>query len=160
MNDTWELDLMDVQNLAKYNDSHKYLLSAIDVFSKYLHIVPLKSKTGPAVASAFLSIFDDAKYKKTHRTRPISVRTDRGKEFLNKHFQDALKSENIEFQLCRNPDVKCAVIERVHCTLRDKLYKYFTYKNTYKYIDVLPKFVKAYNDRSFYDWHGAIKSDQ
>jgi hypothetical protein len=83
MNDVWEIDLIDVQNLSKYNDSHKYLLSAIDVFSKYLHILPLKSKTGPAVASAFLSIFDDPKYKKPLRTRPIWVRTARGKEFLN-----------------------------------------------------------------------------
>jgi len=30
-------------------------------------------------------------------------------------------------------------------TLRDKLYKYFTYKNTYRYIDVQPEFVKGYN---------------
>jgi len=30
--------------------------------------------------------------------------------------------------------------------IRDRLYKYFTYKNTYRYIDVLPKFVRAYND--------------
>jgi len=38
------------------------------------------------------------------------------------------------------------VVERAHRTIRDRLYKYFTYKNTCRYIDVLPKFVKAYND--------------
>jgi len=57
-----------------------------------------------------------------------------------------LKREGIQFQVCRNPDVKCSVVERAHRTIRDRLYKYFTYKNTYRYIDVLPKFVKAYND--------------
>ena len=31
--DLWELDLVDVQTLAKHNDSHRYLLTAIDVFS-------------------------------------------------------------------------------------------------------------------------------
>jgi len=36
-------------------------------------------------------------------------------------------------------------VERVNRTLRDKLSRYFIYKNTYKYIDVLPKFVKEYN---------------
>ena len=36
-------------------------------------------------------------------------------------------------------------MERVNRTLSDKLHRYFTYKNTYKYIDVLPKFVKGYN---------------
>jgi len=57
-----------------------------------------------------------------------------------------LKGEGIQFQLCRNPDVKCSVVERAHTTIRVRLYKYFTYKNTYRYIDVLSKFVKAYND--------------
>jgi len=52
----------------------------------------------------------------------------------------------IQFQVCRNPDLKCAVVERVHRTIRDSVPKYFTYKNTYRYIDVLPKYVKAYND--------------
>jgi len=74
------------------------------------------------------------------------VRTDKVKEFLNKHFQEMLKREGIQFQVCRNPDVNCSAVERAHQTIRDWLYKYFTYKNAYRYIDVLPKFVKAYND--------------
>ena len=57
-----------------------------------------------------------------------------------------LKREGIQFQVCKNSDVKCSVVERSHRTIRDRLYKYFTYKNSYRYIDVLPKFVKAYND--------------
>ena len=57
-----------------------------------------------------------------------------------------LKHEGIQFQVCKNPDVKFSVVERVHCTLREKLNKYFTFKNSYRYIDVLHKFVKAYND--------------
>ena len=73
------------------------------------------------------------------------MRTDKGKEFLNTHFQTLLKREGIEFQVCRNPDVKCAVVERVNRKLRDKLYRYFTYKNTYRYKDVVPEFVKVYN---------------
>jgi hypothetical protein len=126
---------MDVQNLAKYNDKLMYFLSVIDVYNKFLHIVPPKSKTAPAVASAFTYILNDP------RRLPIWVRTDRGKEFLNKTFQDSLKREGIQFQVCKHPDVNCSIVERVHRTIRDKLYKYFTNRN--KYIDVLPKFVKA-----------------
>ena len=40
--DVWESGLVDVQSLAKHNDGHRYLLTVIDVFSKFLHIVPLK----------------------------------------------------------------------------------------------------------------------
>ena len=141
--DVWECDLVDVRALGKYNDKYVYILSVIDVFSKFLHLVPLKSKTGTAVSSAFQSIFKDPRYS---TRRPIWLRTDKGKEFLNRQFQDTLKREGIQFQVCKNPDVKCSVVERAHRTIRDKLYKYFTYKNTYRYIDVLPKFVKAYNN--------------
>jgi len=40
--DVRESDLVDVQSLAKLNDGHRHLLTVIDVFSKFLHIVPLK----------------------------------------------------------------------------------------------------------------------
>ena len=122
-----------------YNDYHRYLLQVIEVFSKYLHSIPLRTKTGKEVASALESILQDPKYTKPIRRRPVWVRSDKGKEFLNTHFQTLLKREGFEFQVCRNPDVKCAVVERVNRTLRDKLYRYFTYNNTYRYIDVLPK---------------------
>ena len=42
--------------------------------------------------------------------------------------------------------MKCAIIERKHRAILDKLYKYFTYNNTYRYIDVLKKFDRNYND--------------
>jgi len=37
----------------------RYLLSVIDVFSKYLHVVTLKPKTGPSVTAAFQSVLKD-----------------------------------------------------------------------------------------------------
>jgi hypothetical protein len=109
-------------------------------------MVPLKSKIGTAVASAFESILKTPKYSKPVQRRPVWVSTDRSKEFLNKTFQDMLKREGIQFQVCRNPYVKCAIVERVQRTIRKKLYKYFTYKNTYRYIDVLHAFVQGYNN--------------
>ena len=57
-----------------------------------------------------------------------------------------LRDEGIQFQVYRNPDLKYAVVERAHRTIRDRLFTFFTYKNSYRYIDNLPKFVKAYND--------------
>ena len=72
------------------------------------------------------------------------MQKDRGKEFLNRPFQDMLKRECFQFHVCRNPDVKCAVAKRAYRTLRNKLYRYFTYKNTLRFVDVLQQFVKAY----------------
>jgi len=87
----WECDLLDVQAYAKYNDKYRYILSVINVFSKFVHLIPIKTKNRPSVASAFRSIFNDPKYS-TGR-RPICVRTDKGKEFLNKHFQGMLRTK-------------------------------------------------------------------
>ena len=101
-------------------------------------MVPLKSKT-------FQSVLKDPPYSKPFKRRPIWVRTDKGKEFLNESFQKLLKREGIQFQVCRNPDIKCSIVERVQRTVRDKLYKYFKHKNTYRYVDVLSDFVSVYN---------------
>ena len=95
-------------------------LSVINVFSKYLYLVPVKSKNGPSIASAFRSIFHD------DSCRPVWVLTDKGKEFLNKQFQDMLRYEGIQFQVCKNPDLKCAVVERAHRTIRDRLQVLYT----------------------------------
>jgi len=56
--DVWEFDLLDIQVYAKHNDDYKYILSVIDIFSKFLFLVPVKAKSSPAVTTAFLSIFD------------------------------------------------------------------------------------------------------
>jgi len=100
----WECDLLDVQSYTKYNDNYKYILSVIDIFSKFHILISVKTKSGPAVTAAFLSIFDDK--TKLPSRRPVWVRTDKGKEYLNKHFQVMLRDEGIQFQVCRNPDVK------------------------------------------------------
>jgi len=76
MMDVWECDQVDVQALGKFNDNYNYI-SVIDVFSKFLHMVPQRSKIGTEFASAFTSIFEDS----SRRRLPVWVQTDNGKEF-------------------------------------------------------------------------------
>jgi len=68
------------------------ITSIIDVFSKFLFLVPVKKKSCPVVTTAFLLIFDDDDRKKIQGD-PYGQ--DKGKEFLNKHFQDMLRDEGI-----------------------------------------------------------------
>jgi len=74
--DVWGCDLVNVRALEKFNNRYVYILSAIDFFFKFLHMVPLRSNPGTAVTSAFQSIFKDPRY---FRRRPVWVRTDKGK---------------------------------------------------------------------------------
>ena len=118
--------------LRKIKDNHRYILSFVDVFSKFLYMILVKTKSGRLVALALRSIFDERKYSSR---RPIWVRTNKGKEFLNNPIQDTFRDEGgIQVQVCTNPDLKCAVVESVHRTIRDRLYKYFTLKHNYRYL--------------------------
>ena len=42
----WGVDLADMQSLSRYNKGFKYLLCAIDLFSKYAWVIPTKDKKG------------------------------------------------------------------------------------------------------------------
>ena len=52
----WGVDLADMQSLSKYNKGIKYLLCAIDLFSKYAWVVPLKDKKDTNIVNAFQKI--------------------------------------------------------------------------------------------------------
>ena len=49
----WGLDLADMQSLSKCNKGIKYLLCAIDLFSNYAWVVPVKDKKGTSIVNAF-----------------------------------------------------------------------------------------------------------
>jgi hypothetical protein len=74
----WQSDLLDLQTFARHNNNYRYVVSVIDLFSKYLHLVPLKSKTGADVAEAFGSILRDSRYMKPRVRRPLVAQTDKG----------------------------------------------------------------------------------
>ena len=59
INEIWAADFMDMQAFLKDNNGIKYLLTVIDIFSKFVWIVPLKRKTGQEVANAFSKILKE-----------------------------------------------------------------------------------------------------
>jgi hypothetical protein len=139
IDDLFQVDLIDLRSLKKHNDGISYILVVIDVFSKYTWVRPLKSKSGADVAGAFEDIFSaDGRI-------PVNIQSDKGGEFLAGKVQRLFKKHDIKFYVAQNDDVKAAVVERVNRTLKSKMFKYFTHKNTYRYIDVLQDFVNAYN---------------
>ena len=56
----WGVDLADMQSLSKYNKGIKYLLCAIDLFSKYAWVVPIKDKKGVSIVDAFQKILKES----------------------------------------------------------------------------------------------------
>ena len=76
------VDLGDMQSLNKYNKGIKYLLCAINLFSKYAWVVPIKDKKGTSIVNAFKKILSDSNRK------PNKIWVDQGSEFCNKSFKD------------------------------------------------------------------------
>ena len=145
IDDQWDMDLMDMISLSKYNGGVRYVLVAIDIFSRYTWLRPLKSKQGKDVVSALESIFGEGR-------KPHKIRTDRGTEFLNHLVQKYLKNQEV-IHFVTNNMVKANYAERVIKTLKRKIFMYFTKKQTYHYSDHLQDFVTSYNTT----YHRSIK---
>ena len=73
------------------------------------------------------------------------LQTDKGSEFINSTFQQMLRRHNVHFYTSENDDIKASVVERFNRTLKSKMFRYFTFKNTWRYVDVLQQLVKSYN---------------
>ena len=134
----WQADLIDLQKLKKDNNGYVFLLTCIDVLSKYAWVVPLKDKTGASLVSAFQGIFSEGR-------TPLKLQTDKGTEFKNRLVQKLLREFKVDFFTTENEEIKASVVERFNRTLKEKLWRYFTKSNSVHYLDVLPKLVHAYN---------------
>ena len=135
----WAADLVDMQTVSKFNRGVKYLLAVMNIFSKYVWLIPLKNKTGKSVALALKTIFKERK--------PEKMWVDKGKEFYNKDVKDLIELYSTE------NEEKSSVVERWIRTMKEKMWKYFSAKSTNVYMNVLLDLVKEYNNTR----HSSIK---
>ena len=138
--------MVEVQKYSKWNKGINYLLTVIDVFSKYDWIIPLKDKKTESISLAFDHIFEKSKRK------PEKLWTDKGSEFISKHFKEFLKTHNIILYHTEKEE-KSSVVERWNKTMKNKMWKIFTANNNTVYWDKLDKLVDDYNNRK----HSSIK---
>ena len=125
IDDILAADLVEMQPFSRYNKGYRYLLTVIDIFSKYGWMRPLKDKKGESVADAFKDIM------KASKRKPNKVWVDKGKEFFNKSVKDLLNIYSTE------NEEKSSVVERWNRTMKERMFKYFTANSTNVYIDVL-----------------------
>ena len=74
--ETWSADLIDKSALSKYNNNYKFILTVMDIFTKYAWAIPLKNKSGLSITNGFIIILSE---------HP------QGSEFYNKTFKSLLK---------------------------------------------------------------------
>jgi hypothetical protein len=146
IDEIWSADLMDKQKISRYNKGFKYILTVIDVMSKYAYAIPLKSKSSKSIISAFHKLFQSSKRK------PQKLWTDQGNEFLNSSFKQLLEDNNIDLYHIYNEGKAC-VIERFNRTLGEMIARHMTSNKTKNYINILQKLIDEYNNR----YHASIK---
>ena len=137
IDEQWQADLAEVGLIAKDNEGYRYILTVIDIFSRYAWARPLKSKRGEDVAAAFKTIFDEGRI-------PHRVQTDQGKEFENRHVRALFAQHNIELFSVKSA-YKAALVERFNRTLKHRIWRFFTHSLRQKWTRVLQDAVYAYN---------------
>ena len=128
-----------MQSLSNFNKVFKYLLCAIDLFSKYTWVIPIKDKKGTSIVNAFKKIISEGQRK------PNKIWVDQGSKFYNQSFKDFLKINNIEMYSTYN-EGKSVAAERFVRTLKNKILKHMTTISKNVYIDVLNDIVNKYNN--------------
>ena len=128
-----------MQLISKFTKGFRFLLCVIDIFSKYVWVVPLKDKKGASIVNAFQKILKESDRK------PNKIWVDKGSEFYNNSFKKWLKDNDIEMYLIHN-EGKSVVAERFIRTLMTKIYRYMTSISKNVYIEKLDDLVNEYNN--------------
>ncbi|KAL3115741.1 hypothetical protein niasHT_012939 [Heterodera trifolii] len=136
----WQADLAIFDRLAKQNRGYKYLLVCIDTLSRQVFVEPVKTKTSTNMIRAFNRIFKRSKYI------PWKVLTDQGKEFTARAVQHFFRAKDVEhFCMLTSPQFHAGMAERANQSIKERLYRYFTERNTYTWIEVVQDIVRAIN---------------
>ena len=141
----WDVDTANMVHYKKDNEGYGYFVLAIDILSKFVWTVPLKTTTGQEMVDALTQIFASGR-------KPTHLRTDQGTEFVNQKVKTLLKKEGIEFFVTHNV-VKASYAERAIKTIKSRVIRYMTHKQTRRWIDILPQITESYNKT----YHRSIK---
>lgn len=138
INNTWQMDLIDMQKLSKTNKNYKYILAIIDIFSKFAYALPVKSKKGDEIALSLDNLLSKLMIK------PKKIHSDQGREFFNKHVSNILKKYGIELYHTFSSQ-KAYICERFIRTFKRLIYMNMKFRSSLRYIDTLPEMIHHYN---------------
>lgn len=139
--DTLQADLIEMQNFSRVNQGYRYILIAIDVFSKMAYAEPLRNKQADTVVEAMEKIINRVGL-------PIrNLHTDNGTEFFNGTMRRLLaRYDNINHYSTYTTK-KASIVERLIRTIKRRLYMYFSFHGSYQWEHILQKTIDAYNNR-------------
>ena len=129
----YQADLVNYSALKRDNHSYTFLLTIIDIFSRFALAIPIKSKKGPHVVTALERAFKIMK-------PPRKLQTDMGKEFYNFHVKRVLNKYRVH-HFSIDPPLKAQIVECFNRSLREMLKQSMGHRKSVDYISVLSDFL-------------------
>ena len=136
--ETWSADLIDKSSLSKNNNNYKFIITVIDIFTKYAWaIIPLKNKSGLSITNGFKIVLGESR-------KPEKLWVDRGSEFYNKTFKSLLKEYETKLYSTYS-DLKAVFIERFNRTLLHIINKPMFINGDGNWVNIINDAVVTYN---------------
>ena len=140
IDDTWSSDLLDMNDYSpKNNKGYRYTLVVIDNFSNFRWTFPLKNKYAQSKTDAFSQII------KTSGRKPNLLKTDDGKDYANKIFNEFSNKHNLKLY-SRNTALGAVIAERFNRTIRSLLKKPMFLAGNADWLSELASVTKKYNN--------------
>ena len=141
--DQIQLDLVDMSKFSHKNQGYRWILTGIEILSRYGFAVPVQRKDTSDMTEAVLNLLED--FKIGFGKYPNVVQFDDGKEFYSVGVRRLLEGKKIKYFSTKS-DKKAAVVERFNRTLKTMMWKYFFKNQKYTWLNVLDKLVENYNN--------------
>ena len=146
VNYQWDSDTANMTGYREHNDGYSHFAVFIDIFSRFLYTAPMKTLTGKEMVYIMNDLFEQTTDK------PKNLRTDQGSEYKNNQVKKFLRDNRIN-HIFTYYETKANYAERVIKTIKLKINKYFTSKETFRWIEILPDLTFGYNQ----SYHRTIK---
>jgi hypothetical protein len=135
----YQIDLTFLPQFKKQNDNNYVLFTAININSRFVYAYYNKNKNADTILEMLKQFKEKAK-------DIDSITCDSGSEFTNYEAIKWFEDNNIQMYFVVGDSHKLGIINRFHRTLKNKLLKYFKSANNVKWVDIIDKIIKNYNN--------------
>lgn len=134
----FQIDLTFFPRYKKQNEGNYILFTAININTRFGYVYYGKDKEQDTI----IDFIKDLEKK----TNINVLQGDLGSEFNNYNFKKFCEDNDIILDLFKSDDHKLGIINRWHRTIKEQLTAYFDSHDTVKWIDIIHKIVKNYNN--------------
>jgi transposase InsO family protein len=153
-NGRWQIDLIDMGSDPKViyaNKRYCWIMTVIDVFSRYLFALPLKNKEATTTKAVLEALFKSG-------FKPRKIQSDNGKEFLGE-YADYCEEQGVKLIHSRSHTPQSqGLVERTNQTLKRLLHMHEVETGSVVWVDILPSVIRSYNN-TFSDQIGCTPNE-